>query len=276
VSAEERVALAFAEEHPLDSARLLERIDPGSTAALLARLPASVAASVLRQLAPSAATACVSALPDDALAALVEVLPLDAAASTLRSTDDERRERLLSLLRTEQRNHLSELLAHGEHTAGALADPLVLALPDDLTVAAAQEQLRGSRQHLFYYVYVVTRERTLIGVLALPELMAAPAHDTLALVMHRNVVSLDARTNLVTVAVHPAWRDFDALPVVDSSGKLLGAIRHKAIRQMSGRARAPMMATLVGLSELYWSGLSGILASLAPAQNRAQEDEHVA
>jgi hypothetical protein len=38
-----------------------------------------------------------------------------------------------------------------------------------------------------------------------------------------------------------------------------------------------MMATIVGLSELYWAGLAGMLASLAPGgAGRTREDPNVA
>ena len=113
-------------------------------------------------------------------------------------------------------------------------------------------------------------------MLAIPELMAARPKEALAAVMRRDLVRLDGRADLATVAVHPAWRDFDALPVVDAAGRLLGAIRHKTIRQMTFGDGRPMMATLVGLSELYWAGLSGMLASLAPPAPRAEEDRDVA
>jgi hypothetical protein len=66
--------------------------------------------------------------------------------------------------------------------------------------------------------------------------------------------------------MHPAWRDFDALPVVDGDGRLVGAIRHKTVRQMAGENRRPMMDTIVELSELYWVGLAGMLRSLTPAR----------
>jgi hypothetical protein len=61
--------------------------------------------------------------------------------------------------------------------------------------------------------------------------------------------------------------------VVDG-GKLIGAIRHRTIRRMSWQAARPMMTTIVDLSELYWTGLSGMLSSLIPP-TRTPEDEHV-
>jgi predicted transcriptional regulator len=93
--------------------------------------------------------------------------------------------------------------------------------------------------------------------------------------MRRDLVRVNAHLDLATLAVHPAWRDLDALPVVDAAGRLIGAIRHKTIRRVSAHNPRPMMTTIVGLSELYWVGVSGMLASLAPEMVRPAEVDDV-
>jgi magnesium transporter len=266
MTVDERLALGFVARHPEDAARVLERADAADAAAVLESVPPDVAAPVYRALNPSSAATCAAALREDALVAIVEALPLDAASAALRRVERDRRERVLERLTETRRRHLASLLAYPEHTAGALADPLVLALTEDITVAEAQKQLRGGEQHLFYYVYVVARDRRLVGVLAMPELMAAKPRALLSAVMRRGLVTLDAGVDLPTVAKHPAWSDLDALPVVDSAGTLVGAIRHKAIRQLAVAERRPITETIVNLSELYWVGLAGMLATLAPSQ----------
>jgi CBS-domain-containing membrane protein len=109
----------------------------------------------------------------------------------------------------------------------------------------------------------------------MPELMAARPKEMLSAVMRRDLVSVDAHLDVATLAVHPAWRDLDALPVVDSAGRLIGAIRHKTIRRTSGHNPRLMVTTIVGLSELYWAGLSGMLATLTPGANRPAEVDDV-
>ncbi|MBA3892984.1 MAG: hypothetical protein H0X69_04720 [Gemmatimonadales bacterium] len=267
---DERLALGFMEAHPDGVARLLERSEPAEAAALLAEVPAGVAAGVLRLLSPAAVAGCGAALPVERLAAIVSELPLDAAAAVMHRLDEERRDAVLALLPVTAEAPLRRLLAYGAYTAGALADPLALALPDDLTVAEAQRRLRGVGEHLFYYLYVVSRDQTLVGVLDLPGLMSARPKDTLAAAMHRNPIHLEVDTGFVTLAAHPAWQDFDALPVVDGQGRLVGAIRHMAVRRLEAelglRARTEsVLATLVGLSELYWAGLAGMFPRVAAA-----------
>ena len=272
MAAAERLALAFMADHPDEAARLLERAAPTDAARVLAAASPPVSTAVYGALGPSPAAACASALDDDTLAALVGALPIDAGAATLRSLDATRRAAVQGRLEDELSDRLDAVLAYPANSAGSFADPRALALAADATVADARRQLSGSERHVFYYLYVVDRHRTLLGTLALPELMEASARRPLAEVMRRDLVKLDAHTELATVAVHPAWRELDALPVVDGAGRLIGAIRHQAIRQMSWDPARPMMETLVGLSELYWAGLSGLLASLAPAPTPGVEE----
>lgn len=271
--AEERLALAFVGEHAEDAARLLEQVSPADAAAFLARIPPAMAATVCSALGPSTAAACAAELSDVRLAAIVEGMPLDVASAMLRRVAVARVAVILQLVGPERRERLRSLLEYPENTAGALADPEVVALPVDVPAEEARRQLRDVPGHLLNYVYVLERDRKLAGTLNIQELMAAPAKKTLAAVMQKDPVRLDANADIATVAAHAAWRDFDALPVVDTGGKLIGAIRHKVIRRMSGENAQTVVATLVGLSEMYWAGLSGIIVSLAPSPPK-QEEEH--
>ena len=267
---DERLALDFLEAHPDEAARLLERVETADAAALLNEVPAAVAAGVLRLMAPAALASCAAATPEERLAAMVAELPLDAAAAVMHRLPPERRDPVLTRLPASAEAPLRQMLAYGPYTAGALADPLALALPEDLTVAEAQRRLRVRGEHLLYYIYVVARDHRLVGVLDLAELMGARARDTLAAAMRRDPIRLEVNTAFATLAAHPAWQHLDVLPVVDGDGRLVGAIRHMAVRRLEAelglRARSEsVLATLVGLSELYWAGLAGMFPRVAAA-----------
>jgi magnesium transporter len=201
---------------------------------------------------------------------------VDRAAAIMRRLPAARRDRLLEECDADRRSHLRALLAYPENTAGALADPLALALTEDITVREAQRQMRSSERHLFYHVFIIARDRTLRGTLAMQELMGARPRQPLSAVMQRDVVAIDAFTPLATVAVHPAWREFDALPVIDTDRRLIGAIRHRMIRQLAHEPTHAVMDTIVGLSELYWAGLSSMLTSLVPPRSETGESQDVA
>jgi magnesium transporter len=271
MDAHAQVARAYLANHPEDAARELERAHPSEAAHVLTALTPAVAADVLRAIAPSAAAACADALADGPLAAIIAWLPADAGSAVLRRLDEARRQAVLALVDESVRSRLSGKLSYEENTAGSLADPIVPALAEDVTVADALLHMRRSRSHVLHYLYVVTRDGVLTGALTLPELMSARSRETIGSLMQRDVVRLEAHEELTGVAAHPAWSDYDALPVVDASRRLIGAIRHRSIRRMSTSAHRPLLSTLVGLSEVYWVGLSGILASFSPTRPVVQE-----
>lgn len=275
MDAHEEVARAFMARHPSQAARRLELEDPALAADVLAAVPAAVGAEVFEELAPTHAASCAAALTEECLAGILAYLTPDVGVATLRRLEPERRESVLALLEEEVRGRLSAKLSHAKGTAGALADPLVPTLPEDLTVAEAKRHLRRDGARGFHELYVVTRDRALVGTLALPDLMEAPARESLSALMRADPARLDAHDELPVVVGHPAWLDCDALPVVDRAGHLVGAIRHQTLRRLSWNPQRPMVATLLGLSEAYWAGLSGILASLTPPARIVPEDEHV-
>ena len=82
-----RLALRFLEDHPDESARLLESLAPEAATALLAYAAPGLAADVLRRLVPSFGVSCLERLPGERVAAVIDALPLGAAAGLLRRID---------------------------------------------------------------------------------------------------------------------------------------------------------------------------------------------
>jgi magnesium transporter len=158
---------------------------------------------------------------------------------------------------------LRRLLENEPHTAGALMDPLVLALPEDLSAAEALERIRREPEHAMYYIYIVDADGRLTGVVNVRELMLAANDSLLRNIMAAKPDSLPAHAGREAIVSHPAWQKVHALPVVDRQGELLGAIRYEIVRRLeadlgmsarSGRDRA----TALALAELYALGISGL------------------
>jgi hypothetical protein len=83
-----------------------------------------------------------------------------------------------------------------------------------------------------------------------------------------NVLWLSAEAPLESVFVHPGWREFDALPVVDRDRRFLGVIRHRRMRQLVEQSRSltdegQAVRTVLALGEIYWLGLCGLLQGIA-------------
>ncbi|HSE87195.1 MAG TPA: CBS domain-containing protein [Candidatus Binatia bacterium] len=257
---------AFLESHPRDGAVILERLPAEEAAAFLEKTPPELAARVFEPMAPLAATGCLARLSPQCAVAILTALPLNAAAGLLRRLDASVRERTLAYAPADLSMSLRRLLHYPERTAGALMEPEALALPGDIRIGEARARVRHAPHSLLSYLYVVDREQRLIGVLTLRELMLASPKTMLSSVMRSPVLRLPAHADFAAMAAHPGWRDFHVLPVVDESGAFVGVIRYEKLRGLEDTASNPAsqaISTMLSLGELYWIGLTGMLAGVA-------------
>lgn len=98
-------------------------------------------------------------------------------------------------------------------------------LGDHLDVAGALEELRrhevGER---VVYLYVVDRDRRLVGVLPVRRLLHAREDERLSDLALRRVVSLPASATVMEACELLLTHRFLALPIVDDDGRLLGIV----------------------------------------------------
>lgn len=106
----------FVADHPEQAAEVLEQLSFADAAAVLARVSASLAVDRLRPL------------PESAAGEILGGLPLESALQMLRRAPEDVREAWLRAMPAERAELLRRKLRYPPGTAGALADPLVLAL----------------------------------------------------------------------------------------------------------------------------------------------------
>ncbi len=270
MSLHRNLALDLAERHPDEAAAVLEALPPEEAASFLAGLPAEVAAKVLRRTTAHPAAAVLALLDADHAAAIVERLAIGVVGPYLRRMDESDRDPILAALPKQRAISLRSLLRFPENTAGALMDPEVLALPEDLTVSDAIERVRSSAEHARYNLYVVDRDDTLVGVLNMRELMLARSDQTMRQIMHPDVIALSAETDWRTLVEHHGWQEVHALPVVDHGRTYLGAVRYKTLRRLEAQTLSPASergATAEALGDLFQAGLTGVIEALAVTPN---------
>jgi magnesium transporter len=260
------LANALIERHPERAADVLERVDAAQTSALFVRADPRCAAQVLRQLSPGRAAHVVEALPAADAAALLDTLALDTVARLLRTLESGVVERLLAHADARRARMLRVALRYPEHTAGALMDPGVLALPASLTVADALERFREEPENAHYNLYVIDAEHHLVGAFNLRELFLAPAETRLDELMIRSPFSVRTDADRATVVSHPGWRAVHSLPVVDPDGRFVGALRYRTLREleeaMLQRSHADA-SSAAALGDLFATGAAALLDALA-------------
>lgn len=275
--AEDRLGRAFLESHPARAAMTLEQTPVPNAAAVLHAVPARAAARVVRDMTVPYAADCLGQLAVEKAAAIVTELTPDDVTGVVRAMESGAREALLAALADDAREPIVRVLAYPEGTAGAVMDPSIFHLPDDVLVADARIRLARAARELLYYLYVVDREHRLVGVLDIPELMLARARHPVSAAMRRDVSRLSVWLPVAQVRDHPGWQSFHALPVVDEEDRLLGAVRYQTLRRLereaSSRGTDPAALTADALAELFRLGTSGFVAGIAATAGAGDDQD---
>lgn len=279
MASSEDLSYAFLEAHPVDAARVLERLAPASAAALLLSAPLRCAAPVLRQMLPLAGARCLESLDDDGTAGLLHGVGAQAGVALLRYFGAERRARLLARLPTGLNVAYQMLLGYPEGTVGAWMDPRPLTLPADMTAGESLERVRGADERVVGNLHVTDRNQRLLGYVELPELLRADPATSVARLLRTSAHRLPAQALLAGVRKNTGWNEASILPVVERGDRLVGVLTHAALlRALSAAQGATTLRggddTLAGIAGAYWFGVSSLIeavVSLLPVENREGE-----
>lgn len=269
----------FAEEHPNDFARLLDRGEAAEVVLLLQRMERAPAARLLSRMNATRAADVLSKLEREVAAQLLAEAGPSRAALVLSHLDAATRGALLERMSGREAEAVRRLLVHGARTAGSVMDAMVLSIAEDATAAEALQQARAHAQHALFYLYVVDRDQLLVGVITLTELLSAEPDAVVQSFMTDRPAAIGSRASWLAIAAHPGWRDYHALPVVDERGLLLGAIRYETARRIEselGQAvkQSDMSQTAGALGQLYAIGALGMvewMTALAPGKRRRED-----
>lgn len=266
VNLESRLAAELVRSHPTDAAAVLDRLPAEEAVVTFERVPAADAAPVLARISPLAATEILARLDAATAARLISALPDDVAARLLRRVGDECRTAILNEMSGREARIMHTLLGFAENTAGALMDPDVLAVAEDLSVDEALARARQFPDQAHYNVYIIDREQVLVGAVNLRELLLAPGDARLSSIMVANPHRLQWNADSGRIASHPGWRYVHAIPVVDERGRYLGSVRYRTLRQLEeellGAAQTDVNAT-EALGDLFAAGATGLLDALS-------------
>ncbi|MGB5268405.1 MAG: CBS domain-containing protein, partial [Polyangiales bacterium] len=245
-----------------------ESLSAANAADVMEELSFDRLAQLLPWLAPPLAASSLELVELNKAAAALSATRHDVSASIIRARGAEPRSRVIESLSPAARKATKDLLRYAQDTAGALMDPQGLAIAETVSAGDALTRLRRAAKHALHYVYVVSEDQRLVGVVNLPELMAARPDQLLGLIAVRPVQSVSARATWQAILEHPAWKQFHALPVVESAGRFVGVLRYASIRKLEERMldtghKDHAAQTAAALGELYGIGLRGLVDSAA-------------
>jgi magnesium transporter len=101
-----------------------------------------------------------------------------------------------------------------------------LSVTPDTTAETAVSRLREEAPNLrvIHYIYVVTKENVLQGVISIQDLLTAQSHQPLAEIVAERVIGVTPEANYREVFEAFRKYKFRALPVLDEGNHLKGVI----------------------------------------------------
>lgn len=253
----------FVLDHPLEVAKVIEKLKDQEIAAILEAFPIELTTKLLNKMGSYKAAKSLKFLNQKKATILFEKIEMEFAESILRKCEPEFSNTILDGITPKLSNVLRNKLKHKEDTVGSLMNQITFGLRKNQTVEEAIKLVQQEKKGVASIVCVVDDNENLMGIILLQDLLFASGSSDIASIMQTKCPRFKTDTNIEYVANHPAWRQFQSIPVVDNEGKLVGILNFANLNQNSINPEEELTKQIVetssSLGELYRIGLSGIL-----------------
>lgn len=184
------------------------------------------AGEVLTEIEPDQRLSIVEDIGVQAIAGLLGKMPVDDAVALVEDLPAELQEQILAIVEVRDLDEVREHLTYEDETAGRIMDSDFVALNESTLVAdavATMHVLAAETENLLY-LYVVDTDQHLLGVTSLRQLLLSPPSQTLGDIITRSMIKAHTDTDQEEVAQLAARYDLLAIPVTDSSNRLVGIV----------------------------------------------------
>jgi len=212
--------------NPSDVAGIFSGLEENQIPLLFRLLPKELAAETFVEMETDAQELLIRGFSDNELKEIVDELYADDAADLVEEMPANVVKRILRQADPEMRNAINQLLRYEENTAGSIMTTEYVSLRPEMTVEEAILRIRrqGVDKETIYTCYV-TKNRTLIGMVTVKDLLLAPDDEMrISELMFTNLISVTTQTDKEEAARMLSKYNFLALPVVDGENRMVGIV----------------------------------------------------
>jgi len=216
----------FREWPPADVAEVILDLPEDEQVIIFRVLPHALAADVFEYLDIDAQQKLLRAMAHEQVGAILNEMAPDDRTALLEELPSAAARQLIQLLTPEERRVATALLGYPEDSVGRLMTPDFIAVREDWTVQQVLDYIRehGRDSETLNVISVVDDHGKLIDDIRMREFLLRPVASSVHDMMEKNFVTLNV-TDSQQDALN-TFRKYDrtALPVVDSSGVLVGIV----------------------------------------------------
>ena len=213
--------------NPIDVAGPFDDLEEKQIPVMFRLLPKEQAAETFVEMEPDAQQLLIQGFSDNELREVLDELYVDDAADLVEEMPANVVRRILAQADPEMRQSINQILRYPENSAGALMTMEYVSLRPEMTVEEAILRIRrqGVDKETIYTCYVLEKDRTLLGIVTVKDLLLAESDDTeIREIMTESVISVNTQDDQEEVAKMFSKYNFLALPVVDTENRMVGIV----------------------------------------------------
>src|ERR1700751_1910248 len=216
----------FREWPPADVAEVILDLPEDEQVIIFRVLPHDLAADVFEYIGIEEQQKLLRAMAHEQVAAILNEMAPDDRTALLEELPSDAARKLIRFLTPDERRVATALLGYPEDSVGRLMTPDFIAVKEDWIVQEVLDYIReyGQDSETLNVIYVVDDRGKLIDDIRMREFLLKPLTSPVRELMQKTFVALnvtDSQQDALNV-----FRKYDrtALPVIDSTGVLLGIV----------------------------------------------------
>ena len=211
--------------NPSDVAGVFQDLEEKQIPVMFRLLPKELAAETFVEMEPDDQELLIRGFSDNELKEVLDELYVDDAADLVEEMPANVVKRILKNVDPEMRSSINQILRYPEYSAGSIMTTEYVSLRPHMTVEEAILRIRrqGVDKETIYTCYVLDKDRTLIGLVTVKDLLLPPDDEMeIQDLMETNLIYVSTRTDQEEVARMFSKYNFLAIPVVDNESRMVG------------------------------------------------------
>ena len=216
--------------NPNDVAGLFDGLEEKQIPLMFRLLPKEQAAETFVEMEPDAQELLIRGFSDNELKEVLDELYVDDAADIVEEMPANVVKRILKHADPEMRHSINQILRYPENSAGSIMTTEYVSLRPHMTVEEAILRIRrqGIDKETIYTCYVTAKDRTLLGLVTVKDLLLAEDDEMkISELMRDNLadfIFVSTKTDQEEVAQLFNKYNFLAMPVVDGENRMVGIV----------------------------------------------------
>lgn len=222
---------------PVDLANILEKLNHEQREIFFQELDSRSAAETFAELDPGIQQEVVSSMKQPLIARLIKEMTPGQAAAVLALLGNSEKDELLKVIEPTLRTKIQSILGQQEQSITDYCTSEILKFHPAKSVDDIRDNFKdvARNKDFITYIYVVDSRDILEGVLDLKELLTAEDGVKLKDIMSASVVSLTQESTMKDAGEMFSRYGLSAIPVTDSSNKLIGVLPYKDVVKLQRR-----------------------------------------